>query len=61
MKIILCGYNWSGCEALRYLTQRKNNIEIQKHVYPAPVCSERVYIFSGRLNFENSRFEDMVL
>ncbi len=25
MKIILCGYNWSGCEALRRLMHKKNN------------------------------------
>ena len=31
MKIILCGYNWSGCEALRYLVQRKHNIFVFTH------------------------------
>ncbi len=31
MNIILCGYNWSGCEALRLLKEKKNNIFVYTH------------------------------
>lgn len=31
MNIILCAYNWSGCEALRLLKEKKNNIYVYTH------------------------------
>ena len=31
MNIILCGYHWSGCEALNYLLKKKNKVFVYTH------------------------------
>ncbi len=31
-KIILCGYNWSGCEALEFLIKKKYHIFVYTHI-----------------------------
>ena len=31
MKIILCGYHWSGCRALEILQKKKNKIFVYTH------------------------------
>ena len=31
MKIILCGYNWSGCEALKILKKNKHKVFVYTH------------------------------
>ncbi len=39
MKIILCGYNWAGCEALRQLVEDGHRVHVFTHANPYHVPS----------------------